>query len=1257
MSPSKRGGRPKIAWDGPRKRKLVRLYLMTSLRIEEIQQALKSDKFNPGKRNVQEQLSELLPDVQNNWRQYRPRATDEGINRLAQMKSCKEYLKGRLVRRKTGVEVAGTKTPEASGLDILEAFYDPLHHYVDEPNAKDPSCILPELSQWYSNVPLSSSAGTLAEDYEDRMPSDKEVYLPDDVNFERVTDVVDCNPSRHSPVRINLLGTNPIDDPTAVPIEDFTEESSKPDKNPGMTRSSTRGSDTGGASIKSISTRISSQLSRSLRHANSVLSATNSWTSGLAYTSSISTGRFSSTKGRSLVGHEFVNWDKLEDVSATSNGIFHCPEISLEWRPCCDYFVQMPALGLECATCGTKEVHYLAREVELNNISSLDGDRFGNTTLHHAAAAGNLLGIIRFLKTFGPIPNTNPFSRNTSGETFLHVIRFNHRFSHFANFESFLEILRCTRSLGFSFSTRDDRGMTVTQAFLVYAGDFKFDKELLREAQRILEPKVPGNTRGTSSEQMSAARDIIKSIDPVSETALLRALKRWPETSQSLVKLRRSYKENDIHIRDTRGHTPLAIAASLGIWAEVLFLLEQGANPNSRSYRGTSVIAYATTHLARALNDGNVEIYAKILSCVVLLADHGAKPVATAYDEYCIPPPPPKPKRKSIRDAILKPLLSTSSKTKSESPTTPLKQRQLSSLDVLREEPYPNELRIWLSGSSPPLQSDVDKLPKSFAKPPAKEDAICIADFSHEVSANHGELSNTTTEAHHQTLRFIFNISNAPDAGSRCLEEGSNGFLQRNITPLVSPENDAPEVNYSQSLNFSNARPVFENHVATQELVGEIPTSELEGDDLCGDSEMVAHYDAFTGSSVKLPPAEVGSEGNWHTSCYQVAVELQAREQNHDIIEPWPWFQLELTEEPQELSLYDLHFGPQNDSQSVSNAATRVNTDNTATSLSRKRGRFADLFPDKKLETDFSPLMAFEPLSRSSSCVSSIFASQDRMPSTQDVLCKTGSILNGYSDCQLGYRQPSKRQRRDLGALPSYETKKSTLRTHESMAATCGQSDSAEKTMSTYGAPLMPEKSTESALTYMGQASRKEELPHVEVCNYFLNSEPHLPTGLCERHNHTSFPLFELSKDPRLIASQFVEWNRSFDAMSPSLVNISTNPSKHPISQNASNGVTKGSVNTELSSRVIRIDFEGIPAPVPDPPPDLSGPPSRDLSPDIYRLPDLCWVPEIKRPPDIEQPPSDIHVPERMPLRRPPPWPEITSTFRPIEENIYDADA
>jgi ankyrin repeat protein len=92
----------------------------------------------------------------------------------------------------------------------------------------------------------------------------------------------------------------------------------------------------------------------------------------------------------------------------------------------------------------------------------------------------------------------------------------------------------------------------------------------------------------------------------------------------------------NISMRDERGYPVLALAARYGFRDLVLQLLHRGANPNSRSYQGTGVLSHAVAHLAQATKMEDDRLYARILSCVVALIDHGAKPKPSAYDEFCV---------------------------------------------------------------------------------------------------------------------------------------------------------------------------------------------------------------------------------------------------------------------------------------------------------------------------------------------------------------------------------------------------------------------------------------------------------------------------------------------------------------------------------------------------------------------------------------------------------------------------------------------
>jgi ankyrin repeat protein len=101
-------------------------------------------------------------------------------------------------------------------------------------------------------------------------------------------------------------------------------------------------------------------------------------------------------------------------------------------------------------------------------------------------------------------------------------------------------------------------------------------------------------------------------------------------------------------MRERRGYTALAVAARLGLRDTCHLLLENSANPNTRSYQGTSVITHATVHLTQAQQKDDNELYSRILSCIVHLTNHGAKAIVSDYDEFSIDAPK-LVKRKSAR--------------------------------------------------------------------------------------------------------------------------------------------------------------------------------------------------------------------------------------------------------------------------------------------------------------------------------------------------------------------------------------------------------------------------------------------------------------------------------------------------------------------------------------------------------------------------------------------------------------------------------
>jgi hypothetical protein len=93
----------------------------------------------------------------------------------------------------------------------------------------------------------------------------------------------------------------------------------------------------------------------------------------------------------------------------------------------------------------------------------------------------------------------------------------------------------------------------------------------------------------------------------------------------------------EIHMRDRSGDTALATAARRGHRAVVVLLLDKGANVHSRNYRGFGILL----HLKQIMNAvyQNVQFWALLWSCHVVLTDAGAKYSPTDRDEWKSPTP------------------------------------------------------------------------------------------------------------------------------------------------------------------------------------------------------------------------------------------------------------------------------------------------------------------------------------------------------------------------------------------------------------------------------------------------------------------------------------------------------------------------------------------------------------------------------------------------------------------------------------------
>lgn len=67
-----------------------------------------------------------------------------------------------------------------------------------------------------------------------------------------------------------------------------------------------------------------------------------------------------------------------------------------------------------------------------------------------------------------------------------------------------------------------------------------------------------------------------------------------------------------------------------------MLLLKNGANPNTRTVKKTSIVSLGYLASARAYAEGNTTQYLAVLACLSRVIDAGGKAVVTSYDEYSV---------------------------------------------------------------------------------------------------------------------------------------------------------------------------------------------------------------------------------------------------------------------------------------------------------------------------------------------------------------------------------------------------------------------------------------------------------------------------------------------------------------------------------------------------------------------------------------------------------------------------------------------
>ena len=353
--------------------------------------------------------------------------------------------------------------------------------------------------------------------------------------------------------------------------------------------------------------------------------------------------------------------------------------------------------GLPCLECGFSVEHYFAKFSEplvcgweaLNWNRVLEGnvnvsDYFGNTPLHYLASSRT----VTLPKIFSLIGRGACIrATNNLGQTFMHVLNL----QGVLELRQIIELIEHLNDLGFPFAQRDYVGRTSIYNLLELFCRLHPMYKLTHKAFVLLEPDLNTvDSGGRSVEDLwdgfpkhyiaylsktasqytnpltthidflqmfstagqfkwhqnmtishSWTVDLVKWVDRNGDTLLSAILKNWPWYVDDLI-LQQFVRRllslgSELHMRDRRGDTALAIAARRGFRAAVICLLRAGSNIHTRDYYGKGILRQARNCLLQARKEENDRLYAGILSCMTALVDAGAKKNPTDNDEWMTP--------------------------------------------------------------------------------------------------------------------------------------------------------------------------------------------------------------------------------------------------------------------------------------------------------------------------------------------------------------------------------------------------------------------------------------------------------------------------------------------------------------------------------------------------------------------------------------------------------------------------------------------
>ncbi|KAF4625417.1 hypothetical protein G7Y89_g12752 [Cudoniella acicularis] len=449
------GGRPPNAWTNSRRRKLTRLYTLTNLSIGEIQSVLEEQDFNPKSRDIQKRLRSLFPkDYAKHHRSYRPKNDENMKMRISIIRSVQQLDSSRTTETHS-VEELSTGVKQGSenllGLSSSKVSSFEQHRGVPQP-------ILSE------GIQLSD----LEKEMLDAFP-----------------------PPHHPPSAQNIF------------LNDDMSADSTPNPRPSVDTLSRRLQNRSLSYVQEVHSILT--LSSTNSYISSSLGSASSWGSGLISRGSVrsklsnvsnssqmlprppdpQSHQRPSNLAQSIISKVKATLSKAEqdvwdEIIDDTQFLPHVPmppkrpaynEIALCQRPCCYFLVPYArgeAHGIQCYHCGFTRIHHYARQGLWSHKFPLlnQTDFFGNTPLHYAAASENssLLFILGMIENGADVQ-----ARNTSGETFLHVLKFPRlRNELIEGVPDYIVFLRKLKELNFPFQARNVHGQTVTHTALEY---------------------------------------------------------------------------------------------------------------------------------------------------------------------------------------------------------------------------------------------------------------------------------------------------------------------------------------------------------------------------------------------------------------------------------------------------------------------------------------------------------------------------------------------------------------------------------------------------------------------------------------------------------------------------------------------------------------------------------------------------------------------------------------------------------------------